>query len=254
MKLFREFLPAVLVICGLGLVWQICAQTKLISPAVLPAPSRIIQALWTDRRVVWDNTLQTVLETLIGLGIAVVLGVLSACAIFLSSKLRKAVYPLLVISQTVPLIALAPLLLVWFGFGLMPKVVIVVLYCFFPITIAVADGLAGVDRQLVDLLKSMRASRWQTLRYVQLPTALPAFFSGLKISSTYAVTGAIVGEYVGAYRGLGIYMQAAAHSGAIDLVFASIFVIVLLSLILLSAVSFGAKVCMPWRDGVRRHE
>lgn len=251
MKTAREFLPALLVVGGLLLVWQIAAQTGLVSAAVLPAPSHIIQALVSDRSVIWSNTLQTVIETLIGLVLAVILGVLGACLIFLFSRLRKAVYPLLVMSQTVPLIALAPLLLVWFGFGLMPKVIIVVLYCFFPITIAVADGLASADKQLLDLMKSLRASRWQTLRYVQLPAALPSFFSGLKISGTYAVTGAIVGEYVGAYRGLGIYMQSAAHSSAIDLVFASILVIVLLSLALLIAVSLGEKLCLPWRDGAR---
>jgi ABC-type nitrate/sulfonate/bicarbonate transport system permease component len=247
MKPAKEFLPALLLILGLLLVWQICVQAGLISSSVLPAPDHISQALWSDRSVIWSNTLQTVLETLAGLAIAIGLGASVGCVIFFSSRLRKAVYPLLVVSQTVPLIALAPLLLVWFGFGLMPKVVIVILYCFFPITVAVADGLTSADSYLLDLMKSMRASRWQTLRYIQLPAALPAFFSGLKISATYAVTGAIVGEYVGAYKGLGIYMQLAAHSNAIDLVFASIVVIVILSLALLIAVSIAQKVCMPWR-------
>jgi NitT/TauT family transport system permease protein len=254
MKQARGFLPALLVVGSLLAVWQICAQLGLVKPSVLPAPAHIAQALAADRSVIWSNTLPTVIETLLGFAIAIGLGLAVGCAVFLSSGLRKAVYPLLVVSQTVPLIALAPLLLVWFGFGLLPKVVIVVLYCFFPITIAVADGLAGADTQLLDLMKSMRASRLQTLRYVQLPSALPVFFSGLKISSVYAMTGAIVGEYVGAYRGLGIYMQTAAHSDAIDLVFASILVIVLLSLALLVAVSLAEKFCLPWRYGVHRHD
>lgn len=252
MKTTKAFLPALLVVIGLLALWQICAGAGLVSAAILPAPTRIVRVLFDDRGVIWSNTLPTVVETLIGLSIAIALGAASGCLIFLSSRLRKAVYPLLVVTQTVPLIALAPLLLVWFGFGLLPKVIIVTLYCFFPITVAVADGLTTADSYLLDLLKSMRASRWQTLRYVQLPAALPAFFSGLKISSTYAVTGAVVSEYVGAYKGLGIYLQTAAHSAAIDLVFASILVIIMLSLVLLTAARLAEKFCTPWRYEVRR--
>jgi ABC-type nitrate/sulfonate/bicarbonate transport system permease component len=247
MKSFKEFFPALLIILGLLFIWEAYARSGFISGSVLPAPSHILQALIAQRRVIMGHTLQTASEALIGLSIAVVLGIFFGTIIFLSSKLRKALYPLLVVSQTIPLIALAPLLLIWFGFDLLPKVVIVVLYCFFPITVAVSDGLVNADSHLVDLLKSMKASRWQTLQYVQMPAALPAFFSGLKISATYAITGAIVGEYVGAYKGLGIYMQSAAHSDAIDLVFASILVIIVLSLILLSFVIVVGKLCMPWR-------
>ena len=246
MKKLREFTPAALLIISLLIIWQIYARSGLIAISTLPAPVDIWKTLINNRSVIWGHTLQTMAETVIGLLIAICLGAACGVIIFLSSKLRKALYPLLVVSQTVPLIALAPLLLIWFGFDLLPKVIIVVLYCFYPICIAVETGLESTDNQLIDLMKSLKASRWQTLRYVQLPSALPTFFSGLKISTTYAITGAIVGEYVGAYKGLGIYMETAAHSDAIDVVFAAIFVIVSLSLLMLCAVILIEKWSMPW--------
>ena len=247
MKNLREFTPAILLIISLLIIWQIYAGGGLVSASVLPAPSDIWKTLISNRAIIWSHSLQTMAETIIGLLIAICLGMAVGIIIFLSSRLRKALYPLLVVSQTVPLIALAPLLLIWFGFDLLPKVIIVVLYCFYPICIAVANGLETADEHLIDLMKSLRASRWQTLRYVQLPAALPAFFAGLKISTTYAITGAIVGEYVGAYRGLGIYMESAAHADAINVVFASIFVIVSLSLLMLCAVILIEKWSLPWR-------
>ena len=248
MKTIKEYAPALAVVIGLVVIWQLYTASQLVSSSILPSPSSIISTLIANRSIIWGHSLQTLSETLIGLVIAIVLGVGFGVALFISSKLRKALYPLLVISQTVPLIALAPLLLIWFGFDLLPKVIIVVLYCFYPISIAVAGGLAAADDHLVDLMKSMRATRWQTLRYVQWPAALPSFFSGLKISTTYAITGAVVGEYVGAYKGLGIYMETAAHADAINVVFAAILVIVSLSLVLLCAVLLIEKWSIPWKD------
>lgn len=250
MKRSKEYLPAILVVVIFLIIWQIYASNGLVSSSILPTPTAIAHTLLMNRTIIWSQVTQTMAETIIGLAIAIALGVTFGVALFLSSPLRKALYPLLVVSQTVPLIALAPLLLIWFGFDLLPKVIIVVLYCFYPISIAVASGLAAADAHLVDLMKSLRANRWQTLRYVQLPAALPAFFSGLKISTTYAITGAVVGEYVGAYKGLGIYMETAAHADAINVVFATIGVIVGLSLLLLSAVLLIEKWSMPWQ--VRR--
>lgn len=247
MKKLREYLPVTLLLIFLLIGWQAYTSSGLIDRLVLPAPGDIFVSLADYRGIIWDHTLQTLLETLAGLSLAIILGTIIGVSVFLSSKLRKTVYPLLVASQTVPIIALAPLLLIWFGFGILPKILIVVLYCFFPIAVAVSDGLVSTPRHLLDLMRSMKATRWQTMRYVQFPHALPAFFSGLRISATYAVTGAIVGEYVGAYKGLGIFMQTSAHSRAIDLVFASIFVIIVITLILLVLVSAAQRLAMPWR-------
>jgi ABC-type nitrate/sulfonate/bicarbonate transport system permease component len=165
----------------------------------------------------------------------------------ISVWIRRAVYPLLIASQTVPTIALAPLLLLWFGFGILPKVIIVVLCCFFPITIATLGGFASVERSYLHLLQSMRATYWQSLWYVKLPGSLPQFFAGLKVAVTYSVTGAVVGEYVGAYQGLGIYMQMVAHSYAIVLVFAVIIVISTLSLCLFLLVIWLERIFVPWK-------
>jgi ABC-type nitrate/sulfonate/bicarbonate transport system permease component len=248
MKRYTDYLPAAALVVVIVLAWQAYTASGLVSSAILPTPTSIMSTLVSNRSVLWGHSLQTLSETLIGLIIAVLLGVGFAITLFLSAKLRKALYPLLVISQTVPIIALAPLLLIWFGFDLVPKVIVVVLYCFYPISISVLGGIRGADDHLVDLMKSLRASRLQTLRYVQLPAALPAFFSGLKIATTYAITGAVVGEYVGAYKGLGIYMETAAHADAINAVFAAIFVIVGLSLLLLGLVMLIEKWAIPWKD------
>lgn len=247
MKAYKDYLPALVVVFVSLEIWEIFTTRGFVSSSVLPSPISIFSTLVSNRSVIWVNSLQTLAETVIGLMIAVLLGVAFGIALFLSAKLRKVLYPLLVVTQTIPIIALAPLLLIWFGFDLTPKVIVVVLYCFYPISIAVSGGLAAADDHLVDLMKSLRATRWQTLRYVQLPAALPAFFSGLKISTTYAITGAVVGEYVGAYKGLGIYMETAAHADAINVVFAAILVIVSLSLVLLCAVILIEKWSMPWR-------
>jgi ABC-type nitrate/sulfonate/bicarbonate transport system permease component len=247
MKRLRGFLPALGVISALLILWEAYVRAGFISPSFLPPPSAVFQAIVDYRGILWENTLQTIEETLIGLALAVFLGLVIGIAIFWSARLKRAVYPLLVLSQTIPMIALAPLLIIWFGFDLLPKVIIVVLYCFFPVAVAVSDGLANAPPQLNDLMKSLKASRWQSLRYVQLPAALDSFFSGLKISATYAVTGAIVGEYVGAYKGLGIYMQTAANSHVIVVVFASLFVIVWLTLLLLLLVALAQRKLMPWK-------
>lgn len=247
MKKTYAYLPAIAVFTALLLIWQIYAKSGAVDRLVLSAPSDVFVSLVKYREVIWNHTLQTLFETLAGLFLAVILGVFVGTVIFISSGIRKTVYPLIVISQTIPIIALAPLLLIWFGFGVMPKIIIVVLYCFFPIAVAVSDGLVNTPVYLVDMMRSMKASRWQTLRYVQFPYALTSFFSGLRISATYAVTGAIVGEYVGAYKGLGIFMQTSAHSRAIDLVFASIFVIVAVTLVLLTLVFVIERISMPWR-------
>lgn len=247
MRKLRKYLPALVVFAVILLAWQLYTGAGLIDRLVLPSPVEVWTALVNYRSVIWGHTLQTLIETLEGLILAIILGVFFGSAIFMSGLLKKAVYPLLVTSQTIPIIALAPLMLIWFGFGILPKVIIVVLICFFPIAVAVSDGLSSTPAHLVELAKSMKASRWQVFRYIEFPSALPTFFSGLKISTTYAVAGAIVGEYVGAYQGLGIFMQSAAHSRAIELVFASIFVIVVITLGLLGVVSSAERLSMPWR-------
>jgi len=205
--------------------------------------------LFNNWSIIYDNTLQTLLETVLGLTLAAVLGLLLAITLDISSWVRRAVYPVLITSQTIPIIALAPLLLIWIGYDIRPKLIVVTLYCFFPIAVATVDGLASAEPELIKLLHSMRATRWQILRLVRLPGAMPAFFSGLRIAAAYSVIGAIFGEYVGAEKGLGIYMQKAANSFATINVFAAILVTTILSLLLFGLVSLIERLALPWYHG-----
>jgi ABC-type nitrate/sulfonate/bicarbonate transport system permease component len=232
----KKYRSSFLLIVFLLVFWEFYVRSGSVNIRILPPPSLIFEALLYH----WDSLLphvfQTLLEAMVGFLIAAILGFALAILLDISPKINKTIYPLLIISQTIPIIALAPLLLLWFGFGILPKIIIVVLYCFFPIAIAGAGGLSQTKKQFVKLLVSMNATYWQGLFLVRLPSSLPSFFSGLKIAATYSVAGAIVGEFVGAYQGLGVYMQQAANSYSISLVFASIFMTIILSFIILKAV------------------
>ena len=241
--------PAFVLTITLLALWELYVRAGHISTQVLPTPIAIVQALFANWNIISDNTLQTLLETVLGMAAATLLGLLLAVMLDISPLVRRAVYPLLVTSQTIPIIALAPLLLIWFGFDIGPKIIVVTLYCFFPIAVASADGLAGAEPELINLLRSMRASRWQILWLVRLPGAMPAFFSGLRIAVTYSVTGAIFGEYVGAEKGLGIYMQLETNSHVVVLVFAAILVTAILSLLLFGLVSLIERIALPWYHG-----
>lgn len=241
--------PAFVLAFALFALWEGIVRVGKINAAFLPAPTAILQALFDNWDVIAGHTLQTLLETVLGLAVATLLGVALAVLIDLSPAVRRAVYPILVTSQTIPMIALAPLLLIWFGFDLGPKIVVVTLYCFFPIAVACADGLLSADPDLLRLMSSMKASHWQVLWFVRLPGAMPSFFSGLRIAATYSVTGAIFGEYVGAYQGLGIYMQTSFNSHAVILVFAAIVVTAVLSLCLFGLVSLIERLALPWYHG-----
>lgn len=237
-----------LILVAFVLAWELYCDVTNFPKTILPAPSDIASAIVSNAGILAMHSMQTLEEALVGLFCAIVLGLGVATLLFHFPRVRAGVYPLLVLSQTIPVIALAPLLLIWFGFDLFPKVIIVVLYCFFPITVALSDALKTTDQNIVDLLKSMRASTFQVLKFVRLPAALPAFFSGLKIAVTYAITAAIVGEFVGGYQGLGVYMQTAAHGHAIVLVFAALTVTVVLTLVLLWLVFILERLLTPWQN------
>ncbi len=191
---------------------------------------------------------------MIGLTIATVLGVLIAAAIDLSSVVRRALYPILVASQTVQILAIAPLLIIWFGFGMLPKVLIVVLICFFPLAVNTADGLASADPDYVSLLRAMGADRKQVWRLVRFPAALPAFFTGLRIAVTYSVVGATIGEWVGGSEGLGLYMLRSKNALATDQVFVGIVLTSMLSIGLFLLVYVIERALLPWYYSSERIE
>jgi ABC-type nitrate/sulfonate/bicarbonate transport system permease component len=241
--------PAIILLIVLLAIWQVYVQVSQVSPLFLPSPTAIIAALVQNWPIIYDNTVQTLLETVLGMLLATAFGLAMAILLDVSGWIRRAIYPLLVTSQTIPMIALAPLLLIWIGYDIRSKLIVVIIYCFFPIAVAVADGLASVEPELINLLRSMRATRWQILWMVRLPAAMPSFFSGLRIAATYSVVGAIFGEYVGAEKGLGIYMQRATNSFATAQVFAAIVVTAVLSLLLFGLVSLIERIALPWYHG-----
>ena len=243
---WRSYGPPIILILGLLVLWEVLVTWQAVPPWILPAPSQIIQAMWQNADLLLPHVLQTMKQVLLGLVLAIVTGVALASILDLSSWLRRALYPLLVASQTIPILALAPLLIIWFGFGLTPKVFIVTLFCFFPIAINTADGLTAADPELLALLRAMGATRRQIWRKVRLPASLPYFFSGLRIAATYSVVGAIIGEWVGASQGLGIFMLRSANAFKTDQVFAAIAISSLLSLILFGLVFIAERALLPW--------
>jgi ABC-type nitrate/sulfonate/bicarbonate transport system permease component len=248
--LARGLPPIVLALAVLG-VWELYVRLAGVPIAILPAPSRIVTAgLGSIGLLAWHAS-QTLVETLVGFALAVLVAVVSAAAIDFFVVVRRALVPLLVISQTIPIIALAPLLVLWFGYGALAKILVVALVCFFPVVVATSRGLSASDPELLKLYRTFGASRGQIFRMVRLPTALPAFFSGVRIAVTYAVVGAIFGEYVGAAQGLGIYLQTTKNSYRTDLVFAVIGVTALMSLALFGLAVFVERLAIPWASDTR---
>lgn len=227
-------------------VWEVVARLELVPTYILPAPTKIIKTLITNLPVLREHIIVTLMEALVGFTISIIFAMVIAVVMDSIPIVKKAVYPLIITSQTIPIITIAPLFAIWFGFGYLPKVVIVVLVCFFPITISLLEGLASVEEDLLNLIKSMGASKIQLYRMVKLPAAMPSFFSGLKISGTYSIMGATIGEWVGGKNGLGVYMLRVKHSFATDKVFATIIIITLLSTLILKIISFIEKRSMPW--------
>jgi ABC-type nitrate/sulfonate/bicarbonate transport system permease component len=240
-------LPALALLAALVLLWQWYASQPSVDTQILPTPLAIWGALVGQRDLLWQHTLVTLQETLIGFAVALAAGIFCGAVIDFSPWLRRATYPLLVASQTIPIIILAPLLVLWFGFGLLSKSIVVVLVCFFPIVVALADGLRAADPELIRLFRAFGAGRWRIFWSVRLPGALPALFSGVRIAIAYSVIGAIFGEYVGSTAGLGFYMQLKQHSFATAGVLAAIVVTALLSVTLFAAVAVVERVALPWR-------
>jgi ABC-type nitrate/sulfonate/bicarbonate transport system permease component len=245
-------LLALLLPAALVAIWELYCRGAKVDPTVLPAPSRIVIQLWDFRGLAATHTLQTVKETAVGFSVSITVAMLVAVVMDQVAWLRRALYPLLVGSQTIPIIAIAPLMIIWFGFGLLPKVLVIVLTTFFPIVVAFLDGFASTDQEAMSLLQTMGASKRQIFRYVRFPTALPYLFTGIRIAATYAVVAAIFAEYVGAYNGLGIWMQLSKNAFRTDLVFAAILITAVLSITLFLLVHVAARLAIPWYYASRK--
>lgn len=238
--------PALLSVGGLFLLWETYARLSGIPPTTLPAPSRVMAQGALQYRALWDNTLPTISATLLGFTCSVCTAFVFSVLIDFFSPLRRALLPVFIISQTLPMIAIAPLVVLWFGFGLAPKIMLVALVTFFPMLIALVQGYASTEDEIEQLLASMGAPRWRIFLLARLPSALRYFFAGLRISVTYAVVGAIFSEYAGAAKGLGIYILNAKNNFRPDLVLAAVMVSATLTLILFGATVLIQHLSMPW--------
>lgn len=239
-------LPALTSIALLFLAWEAYARLSGISPTALPTPSRVFAQAWQYRQALLDNALPTLLATLFGFAVSLVAAFVLSVAVDFFQPLRRALFPVFIVSQTLPLVAIAPLVVLWFGFGLVPKILLVALVTFFPMLVALTEGYASTEEEIEQLLVSMGATKWRRFWLARLPSALPYFFAGLRISITYAVVGAIFAEYAGAAKGLGIYMLNAKNNFRPDLVLAAVMVSAALTLILFGAALLAARLAMPW--------
>jgi putative hydroxymethylpyrimidine transport system permease protein len=226
--------------------WQIVADALEIKPYLIPAPTEIAEALWQDRELLAENGWVTLSEVLAGFAVAFVLGVGFALLLHLSETARRAVYPLLVASQTVPIIVVAPILVVWFGFGITPKLLIIALICFFPITVNTLDGLRSVDEDSVKLMRSLDAGRGTIMRRLELPVALPYLLSGAKVAVAVAVIGAVFGEWAGSDSGLGHLMMESSAQLLTARLFAAVVVLSLFAIALFAIISLVERRFAWW--------
>ncbi len=245
------FWPPVFLLLAL-MIWEGAVQFSGVPEWLLPAPSRVVKTLWQTRSLLAEHAGQTLLEAGTGLLAAVIAALLLALLMDVSATLRRGLYPLLVVSQTIPIVSLAPLFIIWFGYEMLPKVIVVALVCFFPVVISVVEAMGAVDREMINLLRLMGAGSWQVFTKVKLPAAMPAFFAGLKIAATYSIMGAVIGEWLGASKGLGVYMTRAAHSYQTGSVLASVVVISSLSLMVFALIELLARFTMPWHQEGRK--
>ena len=260
MKSARWLAPLALLLAILGL-WELAAQTGLLAGALgldsflVPAPSEVATAFWENRSLLADNTWVTLREVLIGFAIALVAGLLTATLLHLSPLLKRGFYPLVVASQAIPIIVIAPILVVWFGFGIGPKIAIVALLCFFPIAVNSLDGLgtAGTDER--KLMRSLGANRARTLTTLEAPTALPYLLSGAKVAIAVAVIGAVFGEWSGADEGLGLLVLRDNNQLEVARVFASMAILASMAIILFAALSVLERRVAWWGDkGLARED
>lgn len=249
-----RYIPPAGLVLALLVLWQLATALWQIESWLLPAPLAILRAAREARALLGQHTWQTAQETLWGFALALGVGLGLGLFIDFSPLARNALYPLLVVSQTIPTITIAPLLVIWLGYGIWPKIIVVGLVCFFPIVVSTADGLRSADPELIALLRTMGASRTTVFLKVRLPGAMPVIFSGIKIAITYSVVGAILGEWVGASKGLGVFMLRATNSFRTDWVFASIAVTAALSIALFALVTALERLMLRWYYTAAREE
>jgi ABC-type nitrate/sulfonate/bicarbonate transport system permease component len=246
MKFDQRLYPVVTLLIAV-LLWQFIVTFAGIPLYILPSPLETIHALFDDFTTIAGHVGVTLYESIFGFALSITLAFILGILMDSFPIIKKSLYPILIVSQTIPTIALTPLLIVWFGFGILPKVLIIVMVCFFPICISLVDGFEKVDKDYLNLFRTYRASKLQTFVHLKLPYALVNFFSGLKIAATYMIMAAIIGEWQGGTKGIGVYMVRTKNAYALDKVFAAIFVIVIISVAFIYLINYIAKKTTHWK-------
>ena len=228
------------------ILWQGISSLGIVDSFMLPSPVQVMKAFISEFPMLMENAGVTLAEAFLGLLIGVAFGCVMAVLMDRFEPLYKAFYPLIVLTQTVPTVAIAPLLVLWFGYEMTPKVILIVITTFFPITVGLLNGFRSVDSDAINLLRAMGAGQAQIFKYIKLPGAMSQFFAGLRISASYAVVGAVISEWLGGFGGLGVYMTRVKKAFSFDKMFAVIFLISIISLLLMKGVDLLQKKCMPW--------
>ena len=248
-KLLNKIAPLIIILCIL-IKWQILSVTGVVPKFMLPSPFDVIKAFVNDFPLLVHHMKVTLVEASLGLGMGVILGFLVAIIMDMFEFFYKSIYPILIITQTIPTVAIAPLLVLWLGYGILPKIVLIVLTSFFPITIGLLDGFKSADKDALKLMKTMGATPFQNFVHIKLASSIGYFFAGLRISVSYSIIGAVVAEWLGGFDGLGVYMTRVRKSYSFDKMFAVIFLISIISLFLMFVVKKIQKLSMPWEEAI----
>ncbi|MEO8059471.1 MAG: ABC transporter permease [Burkholderiales bacterium] len=243
----------VLLLVMLVLLWDVTIRVLKIPPYLIPTPLSVIGQLYKEWPMLWRETLPTLYATLGGFALSALIGVPIAMWIAYSRVVESFVYPLLVFSQSVPKVAIAPLFVVWFGFGVLPKIIVAFLLGFFPVIVATVQGFKSIEPEVIDLARSMGANPFKIFLKFRLPQAMPAIFSGLKVSVTLAVVGAVVGEFVGSNAGLGYVLQKANGNFDLPLMFAGLVILSMIGVLLFLVIELVERWMMPWHAS-QRHD
>lgn len=249
----KRWLYPLALLAGLVGLWQLAASSGFMAEVMnledflVPSPAEIASELWRQRSLLAENAWVTLREIVLGFALAVAVGLLFAVAMHRWSTIRLAAGPLVIVSQTIPILVIAPIFVIWFGFGLMPKLIIVALICFFPITVATLDGLRSADPAAIKLMRTLYASRAQILRRVEAPGALPSFFGGARIAAAIAPIGAVFAEWAGANQGLGRLILDSNANFQVDLTFAAVVVLSAIAVALYALVALAERRVVTWR-------
>jgi ABC-type nitrate/sulfonate/bicarbonate transport system permease component len=247
LRAWALLLPAAVLLAILFGIWELYVRVKHVQPVILPPPTQVARTLWNNRSTLGSDLLVTLKEIVYGFFFGFMVGVVCGILIVYSKLMERTLYPLVIASQVVPIFAIAPLLIIWFGFGITPKVIIAALIVFFPICVNMVEGLRSADQGIIDVMRSYGASEIRIFRSIRLPASIPNLLVGTQVGITFAVIGAVIAEWVGADKGLGYRMVVANSQSETDLVFAAIITLAVIGVGLFALVRVVGDIAFPWQ-------